>query len=85
MIVNYLITTLIMLFLILIIRYVWIFFDERRKPKSVMDRLLEEPKFREMKELYDAMNVFNEDGTDQDVIPEGYGEFGLEVTKSSII
>ena len=80
MITNYLITTLLLFCLIFIIRYVWLFFDRRRKPKTVMDRLLEEPKFREMKVLFDAMKELNKDGTDQDVIPEGFGEFGLEVT-----
>ena len=77
---NYLITTLILICLIIIIKYVWIFFDRKRKPKTIMDKLLKEPKFREMKELFDVMHALNEDGTDQDIIPEGFGEFGLEVT-----
>ena len=45
-----------------------------------MDALNENPKFQEMKELFDAMSKLNEDGTELDTIPEGYGEFGHEVT-----
>jgi hypothetical protein len=36
--------------------------------------------FREMKEFYELLKNLNEDGTDQDIIPEGIGEFGYDVT-----
>lgn len=45
-----------------------------------MDALNENPAFQEMKGLYEVMQKLNEGGTDQDVMPDGYGEFGHEVT-----
>ena len=80
MIVNYLITTFLLLCLLVIIKLLWTFIESKRKPKTVMDKLLEDPKFREMKVLYEAMQGLNEGGTDQDIIPEGFGEFGHNVT-----
>ncbi len=52
----------------------------KEKPKSVMDALNEDPKFQEMKGLFEAMEKLNEGGTDQDVMPDGYGEFGHDIT-----
>ena len=37
-------------------------------------------KIQEVKELFELMQRLNEDGTDEDEIPEGYGEFGYELT-----
>ncbi len=53
---------------------------QKEKPKSVMDALNEDPKFQEMKGLFDAMSKLNEGGTEEDTMPDGYGEFGHEVT-----
>ena len=50
------------------------------KRKSILDALKEDPKYKEMHTLYKAMEALNEGGTEEDMIPEGYGEFGLEVT-----
>jgi hypothetical protein len=33
-----------------------------------------------MRELYEILQMGNEEGTDQDIIPEGIGEFGYDVT-----
>jgi hypothetical protein len=33
-----------------------------------------------MKTLYEAMEKLNEGGTDQDIMPEGIGEFGHDLT-----
>jgi hypothetical protein len=33
-----------------------------------------------MKELYEAMEKLNEGGTDLDIMPEGFGEFGHDLT-----
>lgn len=52
----------------------------KAKPKSVMDALNENPQFKEMKGLYEVMQTMNEGGTDEDVMPDGYGEFGHEPT-----
>jgi hypothetical protein len=52
----------------------------KEKPKSVMDKLNENPEFREMKGLFEAMQKLNEEGTDQNVMPDGYGEFGHDVS-----
>lgn len=51
-----------------------------RKPKTVRDLLNENPRFREMSNVFNALSELNVDGTDEDAIPDGYGEFGLEVT-----
>jgi hypothetical protein len=50
------------------------------KQKSYYDILNENPKFQEMKELYEAMEKLNEGGTDLDIMPEGFGEFGHDLT-----
>ena len=52
----------------------------KKKQNSVMDTLSEDPVYREMKEIYDVMSKLNEGGTNQDVIPNGYGKFGYEET-----
>lgn len=54
--------------------------EPKQNEKSVMDALNENPKFQEMKGLFEIMEKLNEGGTDQDTMPDGYGEFGLEVT-----
>ena len=51
-----------------------------KKSKSVMDELNENPTFKEMKGLFDSMAELNSNGTLEDTIPDGYGEFGHEVT-----
>ena len=54
--------------------------SKTRKHKSILDVLKEDPKYTDMQTLYKAMEALNEEGTEEDMIPEGYGEFGLEVT-----
>ncbi len=79
---NYLIVTGIVLFLLIIIKLFVSAFVKEKRPRSVMDELMDIPKFRDMKGLYDAMHALNEaeGGTDKDIIPEGIGEFGYDVT-----
>ena len=38
------------------------------------------PKFKKQKDIFDIMKSMNKEGTDQDTIPGGYGEFGYEIT-----
>lgn len=76
--INYLIITAIVIFVIILMNSN--FTKSIGKQKSYYDVLNENPKFQEIKELYEAMEKLNEGGTDQDVIPEGFGEFGHEVT-----
>jgi hypothetical protein len=54
----------------------------KAKPKTLYDQLMEIPGMEEQKKLYDLMSKMNEEGsgTEDNEIPEGYGEFGLEVT-----
>jgi hypothetical protein len=52
----------------------------KQKEKSIMDTLNENPKFQEMKSLFEIMEKLNEGGTDQDTMPDGYGEFGHDIT-----
>lgn len=51
-----------------------------KEEKSVMDVLEETPKYQEMKGLFDMMSQMSEGGTNQDTIPDGYGEFGHDIT-----
>lgn len=52
----------------------------KEESKSIMDVLDEDPKYQEMKSLFKLMSTLNESGTEQDTIPEGYGEFGHDAT-----
>jgi hypothetical protein len=54
----------------------------KSKPKSMYDKLMENPIVKQQKELYDLMADMNKEGggTAEDKMPEGYGEFGLEIT-----
>lgn len=59
------------------------FFDflKPRKQKSAYDVLVENPLFRQQKQLYEAFNkVAEATGCDADELPNGYGEFGLTAT-----
>ena len=54
---------------------------KKKKPKTVMDALMELPGVSEAKALNDAMAAVNaEHGCTSDQIPGGTGEFGLCVT-----
>ena len=48
----------------------------KKKPKSVLDALNENPLFKQQKEIYEAMSLMCEDGIDADEMPNGQGEFG---------
>lgn len=73
---TYLIVTLIVIAVISAMHFI----KTKKQPKSIMDELNANPKFQEMKGLFEIMQSMNEDGTDEDEIPEGYGEFGYELT-----
>ena len=49
----------------------------RKKPKSALDALNDNPLFKQQKELFEAMSVMCQDGVDADELPNGYGEFGM--------
>ena len=78
--INYLIITGIVVCLLILIKILVTAFVKEKKPRSVMDELMDIPKFREMKGFYDVLHALNEDGADQDIILEGIGEFGYDVT-----
>lgn len=76
--INYLIVTSTVICLLILIK---VFIGGiKSKPKSAWDRLNSNPEFKKMKELYEIMHELNTEGTDQDIIPEGFGEFGHDVT-----
>jgi hypothetical protein len=50
------------------------------KEKSVMDELKANPKFKELQEMYKLLHDLNKNGTEMDTIPDGYGEFGYDLT-----
>ena len=78
--INYLIITCNSIILLILIKLFANLFIRPKKKESVYDALMKNPKMREMKELYEVMKGLNEDGTDQDIIPEGLGEFGYDIT-----
>lgn len=51
-----------------------------KKPRSLLDQLMENPIIQEQKALFDAMSMMCEDGCEADEIPGGYGEFGHAAT-----
>lgn len=75
---NYLIITSIVICLLVLIK---VFLGGMQsKPETAWDRLNSNSEFKKMKELYEIMHYANKEGTDQDIIPEGIGEFGYDVT-----
>jgi len=53
----------------------------KSKPKkSAWDKLTENPVYQQNKALFEEMEKLCEQGTDKDVMPDGYGEFGHEPT-----
>ena len=75
---TFLIITGIVITIIIVMNFIKT--KPKEKPKSIMDKLNEDPKFKEMQELFEAMSMLNEGGTEEDTIPDGYGEFGYDVT-----
>lgn len=75
---TYLIVTLIVIIVISAMHFIRP--TKRKSPESVMDELNANSKFQEMKDLFEIMKSMNEDGTAENEIPEGYGEFGYELT-----
>lgn len=73
---NYIIVTLIVTAIVVTLNLI----KTKPKRKSVLDELNSNPKIQELKGLYKAMHALNKDGTDQDTIPNGYGEFGYDLT-----
>lgn len=47
---------------------------------SLYDKLKKNPIYQRNKQIYEAMSVMCEDGCDTDELPNGYGEFGYEIT-----
>jgi len=50
------------------------------KPETLLDELKETPTYQNMEKVHDLMQELCVDGTDQDVVPDGYGEFGYSQT-----
>ena len=75
---TYLIATGIVIVIILVMNLIQT--KPKETSKSTMDSLIENSTFKEFQGLFDAMSKLNEGGTDDDTIPEGYGEFGYEKT-----
>ncbi|MBN1187459.1 MAG: hypothetical protein JXB49_34605 [Bacteroidales bacterium] len=72
----YIIVTLIATLIIIILSII----PAKKKSNTLMDELNSNPEFKRLRELYDIMHNMNEEGTDQDMIPNGYGQFGYDVT-----
>lgn len=53
----------------------------KENPKSLMDKIASTEYYQKNKELFDLQKEFmGAQGTDEDVMPDGYGEYGIEVT-----
>jgi hypothetical protein len=76
--ITYLIVTLIVTAVIVSMHFMKP--TKKHRLTSLLDEVNENPAFQDMKGLFDIMQQMNEDGTDEDVIPEGYGEFGYDLT-----
>ncbi len=76
--ITYLIVTLIVTTVIVSMHFMKP--TKKNRPILVMDEINKNPPFQDMKGLFDIMQQMNEDGTDEDIIPEGYGEFGYDLT-----
>lgn len=64
--------------LILLISY---FKYRNRKARSPLEKFISKNDYKELKNLFDMQKkLMGEQGTDLDVMPEGFGEFGLEIT-----
>jgi len=74
--VTYTIVTLIVTAIVVTLNLI----KTKPKKKSVLDELNANPKFKELQEMYKLMHNLNKGGTDQDTIPNGYGEFGYDLT-----
>lgn len=72
----YIIVTLIATVTVVILSII----PAKKKARTVMDELNSIPDFKSLKGLYDVMHEMNQEGTDQDMIPSGYGEFGYDLT-----
>lgn len=73
---TYLIVTLIVTITLVVLSSLPL----KPKSKSVMDELNANPEFRKLSDLYEAMSILNQGGTDQDTLPNGYGEYGYDIT-----
>lgn len=53
---------------------------KKKKPKSILDAVNENPEFQRLKKVYEMMSPMCADGCDTDEIPGAVGEFGLTPT-----
>lgn len=75
--ITYLILTISLMVIIVILNLIKI--KPKEKP-SQLGELLNDPRFKDVKDKVDAVSKLDEGGTDEDTIPEGFGKFGYEVT-----
>ncbi|MFZ1320014.1 MAG: hypothetical protein WAT71_00515 [Ignavibacteria bacterium] len=75
---NILFISLLAVILILLITFLKY---RKRKPRSAFEELQSTDGYKDLKNLFDMQKkLMGEQGTDLDVMPEGFGEFGLEIT-----
>ncbi|MCD4768584.1 MAG: hypothetical protein K8R35_00250 [Bacteroidales bacterium] len=70
----------IVVVILIIIAVLLIKAKSQKKPKNLLEQLENNPEYQKQKGLFDTLSELNKGGTEEDTIPEGYGEFGLEVT-----
>lgn len=86
---TYLIITAIVIMVIILLNVIKSKPKPKSKPKTMLDELTniadkwktdELQNNGNMKEIYEAIKPLSNEGTDKDIMPEGTGEFGLEIT-----
>lgn len=53
---------------------------KEKQPKSIMTELKEDPHFNKLNNLFEVMKTMNTENLEVDVLPDGYGEFGHDIT-----
>jgi hypothetical protein len=79
---TFLIITSIVILLFIVLNFTKVKQKEttKEKPQKTITPTTNDTQLNELKGLLDLLAQTNDDGTDLDTIPDGYGEFGLDVT-----
>lgn len=73
---TYIIVTLIVTGIIVALTLI----KTKPKTRSLVDELNANPEFKKLQELHTLISALNKDGTENDTVPNGYGEFGYVST-----
>lgn len=74
------ITFLIITGVVIVIIFILNSVKVKEKPKTIMDELKKDPQFNKLNDLFEVMKTMNTENLEVDVHPDGYGEFGHDIT-----